>query len=588
MGAKMNYAANLRNQGRTNEATPFKEDKPTAYRRSESPCTWFSVIERNAIQTPEKKSIIDGSRILTCRALYDRVQRLIRGFTDLGIQRGDIVSIWLPNCLEWVETAAALAGIGATALAINTKLRSHDITGILQRSRSDVIITSAGFKGIDFLAILREIVTDNPDTIRTVVIVPGTSHIGHKTDRLEATTGDRHDSVAHAESDELQKRGFDVISYCDLVNSHPQSPPCDDPDLQSNAITSSGSTGVPKIILHTQAGLFGHSTAVARRYGYFEDSTVVLVLLPLCGVFGLNTLLAAIIANKPVVMQAAFNAEEAVDLIDKWQVTNSNMSDSMASMVLDAGMESDSFRSLREIAFGNFTAADVHEILQKGESLGIKLFQTYGSSEAQALLCYPSDDADGERYADGGGVHVAAETEIRIRQLRQGETKEAAPKERGEIEIRSPFLSPARITERGREETPLDNNGWFSTGDLGYMLTSEDFVYLSRMGDALRLGGFLVSPREVEDFLITIPAVHEAQYVAIDGPNGLVPFAFVTSKEPTEFDESAAIAACRASLARFKIPARIILLERFPTIGGANGEKIQRGVLRDMAKKIAD
>lgn len=582
----MDNASDLRLEGHTNVTAPLEVNKPDSFRRNALPSTWFSVIERNALHTPEKNAIIDGSRTLTCGALYDRVQRLIHGFTNLGIQRGDVVSIWLPNCLEWVETAAALAGIGASALGINTKLRSHDITGLLKRSRSDVLITSPGFKGIDFLAILREIVTDNPDAVRTVVNVPSLSTAGPGPDQSEEAFSDSRDAATCEASYVPQHGGFNVVSYWDLLKSPLQRPVYDDPAAECNAFTSSGSTGLPKIIMHTQAGLIGHSTAVARRFGYTQDSTVVLALLPLCGVFGLNTLLAAMTANQPVVMQAAFNAEEAVNLIEQWQVTNSNMSDSMLSMVLDAGAESSSLVSLREVAFGNFTAADVDGILEKGQSLGIELFQTYGSSEAQALLCYPPEDADRDRRSKGGGVPVAGETEVRIRAVENDETNETSQKVPGEIEIRSPFLSPGRITENGYVKTPVDKDGWFGTGDLGYKLTSEDFVYLSRMGDALRLGGFLVSPREVEDFLITIPGIHEAQFVAVQGPSGLVPFAFITSRDPAEFDETAAIAACRASLARFKVPTRIVLLDSFPTVGGANGDKIQRGALRDTAREM--
>lgn len=127
------------------------------------------------------------------------------------------------------------------------------------------------------------------------------------------------------------------------------------------------------------------------------------------------------------------------------------------------------------------------------------------------------------------------------------------------------------------------------------MRTAEDVIYLSRMGDVLRLGGFLVAPREVEDFLIALPGIREAQFVAAQGPRGLVPVAFVilddSAKDDTaefneaEFDEAQVVGECQTALAGFKVPKRIIPLDTFPTVRGANGEKIQRTALREMAQE---
>ena len=151
--------------------------------------------------------------------------------------------------------------------------------------------------------------------------------------------------------------------------------------------------------------------------------------------------------------------------------------------------------------------------------------------------------------------------------------------------MRGPFISPCRIAEAGYEATPVDADGWFATGDLGYMDSPGDVVYLSRMGDVLRLGGFLVSPREVEEFLITLPGIAQAQFVAAQMDEGLVPVAFVVrSADSLTHDEDAVLTACRATLARFKVPRRVIPLDEFPTVRGANGDKIQRNRLREMAE----
>ena len=553
-----------------------------------SPTTWYGLLERNARDAPHAPALIDGERSLTHAELLDRVRSLIGGFADLGVAPGQIVAVWLPNCLEWVETAAALAALGATALGINTKLRSHDVQGLLARADCDVLVTAPDFKGIDFRGMLRDIHAEDPEAVRLVVeaalpsaaaAAPGASPSG--------------------------RAPFATVDYAHLLDAEPRGPLTGDANSHASAFTSSGSTGVPKIIMHSQAGLIGHSTAVAHTFSYTDESTVVLAALPLCGVFGLNTLMAALAAGRHAVLQAVFDPHETVDLIERHRITHTNMADAMLAMTLDAVDDPARIASLREVGFGNFTATDVRGIITRGHDLGKRFFQTYGSSEVQALMCYPPADADNDRLSQGGGVPVSPLIHVRVApdtSTDEGDRSET-PRDTGhdavahepltdapvtgEIEIRGPFVSPGRITEHGYEDTPVDEDGWFGTGDLGYMRTEEDVVYLSRMGDVLRLGGFLVAPREVEDLLITLPGVSEAQFVAAHGDRGLVPIAFVVLDPTAEdaFDEEALLTECRAVLAGFKVPKRVIPLDEFPTVRGANGDKIQRNRLREMAEE---
>lgn len=541
---------------------------------SSDPTTWNELLRRNARSSPDATALIDGERSVSHAELLDRVRRLSSGFAGLGIGRGDVVAVWLPNCIEWVETAAALASLGATALGINTKLRSFDVQRLLERADCDTVVSSPAFKGIDFLGMLQEIHSSDPDSVRLVVEVADPST------RQAAGSPDETGSAGGA------SLPFSTVDYNDLLASPPRDQRTDDPNALASAFTSSGSTGVPKIIMHSQAGIIGHSAAVSRTFGYVADGVVVLVGLPLCGVFGLNTLMAALAAGRPAVLQAVFDPRATVDLIEQHRVTHTNMSDAMLDMTLRAVGDPARIASLREVGFGNFTATDVRDLLDQGAQLHKRFFQTYGSSEVQALMCYPRDGADPERLSLGGGVPVTPLTQVRIGIPDDAEASgDGSDDSVGEIEVRGPFVSPCRIAEAGYESTPVDADGWFATGDLGYMDAPDDVVYLNRMGDVLRLGGFLVSPREVEEFLITLPGIAQAQFVAAQMDEGLVPVAFIVrSADSPAHDEDAILSACRSTLARFKVPRRVIPLDAFPTVRGANGDKIQRNRLREMAE----
>jgi fatty-acyl-CoA synthase len=104
------------------------------------------------------------------------------------------------------------------------------------------------------------------------------------------------------------------------------------------------------------------------------------------------------------------------------------------------------------------------------------------------------------------------------------------------------------------------------------------------MGDVLRLGGFLVAPAEIESTLLEVPGLADAQVVAVPGPSGARAVGFVIVKPGAVFDETAAIAHCRARIAKYKVPARVIALDAYPTTPSANGTKIQRAKLRAMAE----
>src|SRR5699024_8207644 len=145
----------------------------------------------------------------------------------------------------------------------------------------DVLVTAPDFKGIDFRGMLRDIHAEDPGAVRLVVdaalpsaaaAAPGASTSG--------------------------RAPFATVDYAHLLDAEPPGPRTGDASRTASAFTSSGSIGVPQIIMPSQAGLIGHSTAVAHTFSYTDVSTVVLAALPLCGVVGLNTRMGALAARR--------------------------------------------------------------------------------------------------------------------------------------------------------------------------------------------------------------------------------------------------------------------------------------------------
>ena len=162
--------------------------------------------------------------------------------------------------------------------------------------------------------------------------------------------------------------------------------------------------------------------------------------------------------------------------------------------------------------------------------------------------------------------------------------------EAGEIQIRGPNVLPSYFNNPEATAKAFTADGWYRSGDLG-LQQGSGFVYLSRMGDSLRLRGYLVNPAEIEACLLQHPSVGGAQVVGVNQAGvGDVAVAFVlsgqTDRPGGKPDEATLLNHCRVYLANYKIPARIVLIEEFPSINGPNGIKIQKRQLRDMAKAL--
>jgi len=137
--------------------------------------------------------------------------------------------------------------------------------------------------------------------------------------------------------------------------------------------------------------------------------------------------------------------------------------------------------------------------------------------------------------------------------------------------------------EKATAET-ITPDGYVRTGDLAQLESDGSFTFLSRMGDVLRLSGFLVNPLEIEMHIQKLAAIEGCQTIAVPRTDGVRAVAFVMLKPGAALDEAAVIAHCRQGLANYKVPLRVFPIEEFPKTPSPNGLKIQRNKLREIAE----
>lgn len=504
-------------------------------------------------------AFVDRDRVCSFTQLRDEASAVASGLVRIGIKPGDRVGLWLPNTTAWFVTFLACCRIGAVAVSINARFRSTELADILGRSRCKALLLWPDAEGINFREPYHQLPFDDLGDLRTI--------------------------IAHDEGERAEIDGYDrtVIRYAELLKGPVATLP-DAGNAPCIIFTTSGTTRAPKFVLHDQWTLLRHARDVVRSFSYDRDGAAILLTIPLYGVFGFCTALAALVAGRPVVTTPLFAPEEQAAQIARWKVTNFNAPIAVVERLFEEtrNIGPQALDSLREIGFATFTTIP-EDLTREAERRGIVLHGLYGSSELQALLARQPSEAEPSERLLGGGVLVAPEGRVRTVEPETGKVLDHG--EPGELEFSVPscMLGYAGDPEATAAATTAD--GYFRSGDLGYTISPTRFVYLSRIGDVLRLGGYLVSPAEIEHVVEQMPAVAEAQVVSVDRDGAPRPVAFVIARAGQVPDEAEVIAFCASRLAKFKVPIRVFTVDAFPTTLGPNGTKVQRNALQRQAQE---
>jgi fatty-acyl-CoA synthase len=160
------------------------------------------------------------------------------------------------------------------------------------------------------------------------------------------------------------------------------------------------------------------------------------------------------------------------------------------------------------------------------------------------------------------------------------------PGQKGELQFRGPNVVDAYLGDDSAATRAFTADGWFHSGDLGTLVDDGVFAFVCRMGDALRLRGFLVDPAEIERRLAEHPDVVTARVVGIAGPDGGTrAIGFVVPEEGSAPEPASLREWCAETLARFKVPDAVHLIDAMPTTSGTNGTKIRAATLREWARQ---
>jgi fatty-acyl-CoA synthase len=517
------------------------------------PMTLGALFDALAAGRAQAPALLHAGHSVSYATLDEESRRVAGGLAGLGIAPGDVVAIWMPGTPEWLVAALACARLGAGVLALNTRFRSAELDELLARSGAKAIVLAPDFPGLPFSEILAGCDPEALGRVEAVIACDGAMKPVH---------------------------GKRAVGFDDLRRAAPLVEDRGRPEAPWMIFTTSSTTSRPKLALHLHRDMLAHALDVDRAFGYGER-TILYAGLPLSGTFGLAQALATLAAGGTAVLHPVFEAEEAARLIAGHRVTDFNATDEMIHRILEAAPGERPFPALRGCGYAAFSPALV-DLAERAQFRGVTLFGLYGSSEVQALYALQPLALEPALRRRPGGFPVAPEAAFRIVDPESGaELPDGAS---GELLLKGPSLMREYLGNDGATRRSFTADGFFRSGDLAHRAPDGSFVFEARMGDVLRLGGYLVSPSEIEAYLQRHPAIEGAQVVGVNVEGMLRAVGFVTLRQGAAFEADEVRRFCAAGLARFKVPAAVFPIDAFPTTQSANGVKIQKVKLREMAE----
>jgi non-ribosomal peptide synthetase component E (peptide arylation enzyme) len=507
--------------------------------------TLFEILERQAKRHPDREALADATSRITYGALKDKVERCAEFFRRIGIKRGDVVTIQLPNRIDFPIVFFALELIGAVANKVNPDFRARELEYILKFSNTSAYVCPKDFKKFDYVSMAKSLQQGVPKLSH--VIVAGGAAVG------------THDL-------DTGLRECPPISVADRVKP--------DPDEIFRMAFTSGTTGDPKCVLHS------FNTTLYASYLLNGDmkvteKDVLLIWLPVGLNWGYLTVMQSIMAGARAVLMERFSARGALELIQQERVTYIPTAPaSIVAILNEPTVGSFDTSSLRVIITGGASAA-IETIKDYQARMSGHLIELYGMLET-GFHTYTRFTDDPQKVNGTIGRIVGA-MELRIvddagNDLPYGEI--------GEICARGPSLHLGYHNNPSANAAVFFQQGWFRTGDLGRFVDNQGNVQITgRSKEIINRGGKKFFPREVEEILYTHPKVLHAAMIGLpDQRLGERNCLCVVPKPQQSISLEEAVSFLKGQVADYKLPE---MIERFDDLPLTGTGKIRRHILRD-------
>jgi non-ribosomal peptide synthetase component E (peptide arylation enzyme) len=485
----------------------------------------------------------DGRR-MSFAELDEESRRVAAHFVALGLDKGDVVAVQLPNWIEFVTVHLAATRLGAVTTPLLPSYREHELSYILRFSRTSIAVIPGHYRAFDFPAMYAGLWRELPD-LNQVVVVNG-----------EAPPPMR--------------------PYAEFSASQPATlPACEvRGDEVSALIFTSGTESTPKAVMHSHDTMMYGTRTMPKLLGLTYDD-VVWAPAPLGHATGfLWGMRLALALGCKLVLQDIWDPEDALRLIEAERCTFTLAATPFVKMLLDSSSAGQ--RDTSSLRFFGCAGAPIPRNLglEVEERLGCRLVGMWGMSECFVGSASLATDPEHKHWGTDGrampGSELAVFDETRTRMLPPGDV--------GELATRGPHVALGYFNDPERTAQAFSPEGWLFTGDLATVDAEGYMRIVGRTKDIINRGGLKISAREVEDLLLQHPLVKEAVVVGVpDARLGEKSCAFIVPDSPRHPKLAQLVQFLEErGIAKYKLPEFLVVLTHFPMTPSG---KIQRFAL---------
>lgn len=481
--------------------------------------TFATILRKHAAEQPRAPALTFEGVTQDFGELNAATSRLANALIARGVGPTDRVAFLTKNRAECYHLIHACSKVGASLVALNWRLSEREISQILADAAPSVImVDETGGK-------LLPKDLDGTGVVRF---------------------GDEFNAMCDVESD-------NDPGYCGSA------------DEVALILYTSGTTGLPKGVMLTNRAM-SFTRNLAEAWGMSARS-VNLVAMPLFHIGGCGYGSSTMMAGGHTVLMSDVDIAKILELIPRYRVTHTFLVPAVVQRVLNwPGVEQADMSSMELLMYG---AAPIGEVLLRRalETLNCKFMHAYGMTETAGTIVILNPEVH-----DPNGSHREllkscgrAMPWVELRIVDPASNTELPHGEIGEIWVRTPMLMKGYWRNEAATRKAFAEDGWFRTGDAGY-INDEGYIFLvDRFKDMIISGGENIYPAEIENLLNGHPAVAEVGVIGIGHERwGETPLAVVVLRDGTSVTEEELLAYTRSNLATYKCPTRIIIAETLP------------------------
>ena len=530
--------------------------------------TLGALLDEMARVRPDADAVVFRDQRLSYAMLRARANEFARALLALGVSRGDRVAILLPNRPEWLIAALAVAKVGAIVTAISTFSTPRELAFMLEHSGASVLVMTPAFRGRDYLGALHELC---PELGRTA---PGDLRSARLPQLRAVICVDdrRHDGVFHPE--EFLARAARVSAAA--LERAQQGVTRDD---ICYILYTSGSTAMSKGVMLAHGGVIENGFNIGERQ-HLTSADRLWLAVPLFWSFGSANAWPAILTHGGcAVLQESFDPGEALELLDRERCSVYYGMANMARALLE---HPDRPRRRLGAMRTGLTIGLPDDIALTMEAVGTaELCNVYGSTETYGNCAVTDAHDPRDVRLHSQGLPLPG---MELRVVHPETRQPLGVNDVGELCVRG-YVTPGYHRAPELTASAFDAEGYFLTGDLGLIGDDGRVRFRGRLKEMIKTGGINVSPLEVEEVLLQHPDVKQAYVVGIpDRVKDEVVAAAIELRPAATIDPDALVAFCRARLASYKIPARVVFrkAEEFPRT--ATGKIHKPGLREELAR----